>query len=143
MEPVRGNRWAVRTADARRTLGYGDNRAAAEALRQNEELLVAAAAAGAKPEQQGDKWIIAGPDQQPLATFDSESDARAIVEKYARDLARSRPRRRRGLDLVVGRHRRRRSRHLGRLEPRPPHAGSHFPPGHRPHVSKHSPVSAT
>ena len=84
LEPMRGNRWAVRTADARRTLGYARTRQQAERLRARYEKLIAASARPHALEESNGQWIVRDPDGgQPLATFDSRPGARAILEKYA------------------------------------------------------------
>jgi ABC-type branched-subunit amino acid transport system ATPase component len=101
LEPVRGNRWAVRTADGRRTLGYGQSREAADALRAREEKLVAAAARGETAQKRGDKWIVHGADGQALATFDTAADAAAIMDKYAAIAAEPAARRRDALVALV------------------------------------------
>ena len=104
LEAVRGNRWAVRTADARRTLGYGATRAEAESLAGEQEKLVEAAAAGVTATKQGDRWIIpSAVGDDPLATFDNEQDAQAQLDKY-RSIARDSATRRRDawIALVAG-----------------------------------------
>jgi ABC-type branched-subunit amino acid transport system ATPase component len=84
LEPVRGNRWAVLTADGRRTLGYGRTRDEADSLRMREESLVAAAARGVTARKHAGKWIVPGPDEgEALATFGTQADAEAVIEKYA------------------------------------------------------------
>jgi ABC-type branched-subunit amino acid transport system ATPase component len=90
LEPVRGGRFAVLTADGRQTLGYGETRDKAETLRdeltQLIDVSVRARRGGALDQYLGrrhGKWVIhdgaAGPD---LASFDAEADARAIMAKY-------------------------------------------------------------
>jgi ABC-type branched-subunit amino acid transport system ATPase component len=84
LEPMRAGRWAVRTADGRRTLGFARTRADAEKLRARFEKLIAASAGPAVLEESHGKWIVPDPDGgEPLATFDSRPDGRAILEKYA------------------------------------------------------------
>jgi ABC-type branched-subunit amino acid transport system ATPase component len=103
LESVRGNRWAVRTADGRRTLGYGQTREEAEQLRAHQEQLVDAAAISDPIVERGDQWIVPGPEKdQVLATFDSEGDARAVMEKYAAIASEPARRRRDALIALAG-----------------------------------------
>jgi ABC-type branched-subunit amino acid transport system ATPase component len=82
IDRVRGNRWALRTADGRRTLGFAANRAEAEQLRARQETLVDAAARGATLTEQQGHWQLRAPEGGALLTFDSETDGRAVLEKY-------------------------------------------------------------
>ena len=101
LEPVRGNRWAVRTADGRRTLGYGQTREDADILRSSEEKLISAAARGETPQQRNGKWVVAGDRPELLATFDTQADARAVMDKYAAIARESATRRRDALVALV------------------------------------------
>jgi ABC-type branched-subunit amino acid transport system ATPase component len=83
IDRVRGNRWALRTADGRRTLGYAPTEAEAEQLRARQETLVEAAAQGATLVEQDGRWLLRAPgSDEALATFENESDGQAVLEKY-------------------------------------------------------------
>ncbi len=107
LAPVRGGRWAVRTADDRRTLGYGDARQEAEQLRDRQQQLVDAAA-GAQVVAQDDRWqLVADDGQRVLETFDNEADAQATRAQYTAIAAAPVARRRDALiaallGLVIG-----------------------------------------
>jgi ABC-type branched-subunit amino acid transport system ATPase component len=84
IEAVRGGRFAVRTADGKQTLGYAATRDQAEALRARQNELVATVAAGTPLVEREGKWIVPGAEREaPLATFESEADAQAVLDKYA------------------------------------------------------------
>lgn len=87
LEPMRGNRWAVRTADARRTLAFAKSREEAEKLREHFNKLVDVGGkynegGGDIIRQAGDKWVLTD-NGVALDTFNSEADAQAILDKYA------------------------------------------------------------
>ncbi len=87
LEPMRGGRWAVRTADARRTLAFANSREEAESLREEFNKLVDAGrkvndGAGDLIRQEGGRWLLVD-DGQTLDTFDTKEDAEAILDKYA------------------------------------------------------------
>ncbi|MGD9721054.1 MAG: ABC transporter ATP-binding protein [Pirellulales bacterium] len=106
LEAVRGGRWAVRTADGRQTLGYGETRTQAEAIRANftQLIQVSDAARRSAPDdkylrQSNGKWVIRNRDDTAdLATFDTAADARAIMANYTAITAAAAARRR---DAVV------------------------------------------
>jgi branched-chain amino acid transport system ATP-binding protein len=103
LEPMRGNRWAVRTADGRQSLAYADTRDEAEVQRAKLEKLIAVAdQPGALAESAG-QWIV--PDPQggpPLATFDSQSDAETLLAKYSAIAREPHDRQRNALIALVG-----------------------------------------
>jgi ABC-type branched-subunit amino acid transport system ATPase component len=90
LEPMRGGRWAVRTADARRTLAFAKSREEAEQLREHFNKLVdvgrkydeGASEASDIIRREGDKWALTDGDVV-LDTFDSQESAEAILDKYA------------------------------------------------------------
>jgi len=84
LEKMRGDRWAVRTADGRRTLGYATSHDDAEAMRQRLTRLIAVADDPQRLVHRGDQWVV--PDEEgaePLAAFDSEEDGRVVLARYA------------------------------------------------------------
>lgn len=84
IDRVRGNRYALRSADGRRTLGYAATEAEAQQLRDRQEALVAAAAQDAAVAEHNGRWVWETPSGVIADTsFDTEADARAILEKYA------------------------------------------------------------
>jgi len=112
LERMHGNRWAVRTADSRRTLGYAKSLAEAESMRTRFEQLVAAAGSHLEINdviQQRDSAFVVrnADDTADLATFESRQAASALMEKYA-SIAREPAARRRQawwallLGMVVG-----------------------------------------
>jgi branched-chain amino acid transport system ATP-binding protein len=83
LDRIRGERWAVRTADGRRTLGYARALDEAEQMRDRFTQLIAAAGAGRTPSQRDGRWVLRDADDTlDLATFDSRQDADAIMDKY-------------------------------------------------------------
>ncbi len=87
LEPMRGNRWAVRTADARRTLAFAKSREEAEALREHFNKLVDAGrkyndGASDLIRQEGGKWLLTN-NGESLDSFSTQEDAQAILDKYA------------------------------------------------------------
>ncbi|MEX0679380.1 MAG: ABC transporter ATP-binding protein [Pirellulales bacterium] len=103
LEPMRGNRWAVRTADGRQTLGYSNTRAEAEQIQARLEKLIAASAGPGQLKESGGQWIVPDPGGgEPLATFDSRGDARAVLEKYAAIAAQPAALRRNAIVALVG-----------------------------------------
>ena len=103
LEPMRGKRWAVRTADGRQTLGYAPTREEAEAIRAQLEKLIAACALPEPLAQSAGKWIVSDPDgREPLAAFDSRQDADALVGKYAAIAREPLVRKRRALAALLG-----------------------------------------
>lgn len=83
LERVRGGRWAVRTADGLRTLGYAPDLEEAERLRDRQTALVAAAGRPEALSEGVNQWIIRDPaSEDTLAVFDSEADARAALDRY-------------------------------------------------------------
>ena len=112
LEPVRGGRWAVRTADGRQTLGYAKTNDEAQRLRVRFAKLVSvgdAATQGASDPivRHGGEWAIVA-SGQPLATFASQDDARTALAKYAAIAEEPRLRRRNALAGAGGRVSRRR-----------------------------------
>jgi branched-chain amino acid transport system ATP-binding protein len=84
LDRMRGNRWAVRTADGRRTLGYAKSQPEAEQMRLRFQSLIAAAVSPTSLVERNGKWVVRNAeDSQNLASFDSEADGRAVLDKYA------------------------------------------------------------
>ena len=86
LDRVRGGRWAVRSADGRRTLGYAKSRDEAEQMRSRFEKLIAAAGTAASRDaitQRDEKWVIVSANDEVLATLNDEADAQATLERYA------------------------------------------------------------
>jgi ABC-type branched-subunit amino acid transport system ATPase component len=83
LEPTRGGRFAVRTADGRKTLAFAGSREEAEALRASFEALIAASAEPDALKEFGGRWIVAAAGGRPLATFESREDGQAVVAEYA------------------------------------------------------------
>ncbi len=84
LERMRGNRWAVRTADGRLTLGFAQSRDEAQQSRARFEKLIARAGTHAAIEQRHGRWVVRDPDGgEDLATFAHIDDARAVMEKYS------------------------------------------------------------
>lgn len=86
LEPARGGRWAVRTADGRITLGYGNTREEAEKERAKFDKLVALGrsdleGAAELIRQRDGQWQLVTPGET-LGTFDTKADAQAILDKY-------------------------------------------------------------
>jgi ABC-type branched-subunit amino acid transport system ATPase component len=112
LEPLRGDRFAVRTADGRQTLAYAASRAEGEAQLDRLQELVAVA----HDESQGDpmrsttylvertgQWIIRNrADTQDLAAFESEPDARAALSRYAAIAGEAQARRRNAVLAWLG-----------------------------------------
>jgi branched-chain amino acid transport system ATP-binding protein len=90
LEPIRGGRWAIRTADARRTLAFAPNREEAEKLRERYEALIAAAEFertssqkdDSRISQQDGKWVIKNAAGNVLNTFDTEEDLQLALDRY-------------------------------------------------------------
>ncbi len=82
IDRIRGGRWAIRTADGRRTLGYATSQQEAERLREHYEHVVAASAGSGAIEPRDGKFALVD-DGQVLATFDSADDAAAARDRYA------------------------------------------------------------
>ena len=82
IDRIRGGRWAVRTADGRRTLGYAKTQEEAEHLREHFEQVVAASAGSGTIERRDAKYALVD-DGDVLATFDSDQDAAAARRRYA------------------------------------------------------------
>jgi ABC-type branched-subunit amino acid transport system ATPase component len=102
LERMRGNRWAVRTADARRTLGFSPSLEEARQMRGRfESLIVRAASPDALVKRDG-KWVIRNADDtSDLAVLESEEEGRAAFDKYAAIASESIARRRRALVALV------------------------------------------
>jgi len=111
LEPIRGGRWAVRTADARRTLAFAPNREEADKLRERYEGLIAAAQhertrsqndASYVSEQDG-KWVIKNSAGDVLDTYDSQEDLQLALDRYEGIYRESAARRRNAwLALLAG-----------------------------------------
>ncbi len=112
LERMRGDRWAVRTADGRRTLGYAKSHDEARQMQTRFEQLIAVAGSPAgSPDAirpRDGKFVVRNvEDTADLATFDSPQDALVILDKYAA-IAREPAARRRDallaflLGIVVG-----------------------------------------
>jgi branched-chain amino acid transport system ATP-binding protein len=100
LEQIRGKRWAVRTADGRRTLGFAPSRDEARQMQARFETLIALAGTRDALQQRDGRWVVPDPHGgEDLATFTSADDARAVMDKYA-DVA-SEPARRRRAALVA------------------------------------------
>jgi branched-chain amino acid transport system ATP-binding protein len=113
LEPIRGGRWAVRTADARRTLAFANTLEEAEKQRDEFETLIEIAhyerqrkakdAATQLVERDG-KWAIRDADNtKDLAEFESREDLEAVLDRYAGIYQESAARRRNAwLSLLAG-----------------------------------------
>jgi branched-chain amino acid transport system ATP-binding protein len=100
LDRMRGGRWAVRTPDGRRTLGYAKSQSEAEQMRSRFEKLIAVAASPTALVERDGKWVVRDADSsENLASFDTEQDAEAVLDKYAA-LARE-PAARRQIALVA------------------------------------------
>ncbi len=104
LERTRGNRWAVRTADGRRTLAYANSLEEAEQLRERFEAVIAAAASSGALRERDGKWVLRNRENTAdLLTYESEQDARAALDKFAAIAEEPAARRRRALlALVLG-----------------------------------------
>jgi len=109
LEPIRGGRWAVRTADARRTLAFANDRDEAEQLREHNEALIAAAEfersrkGDSRISQQAGKWVLKNPAGDVLDTFDTEEDLELALDRYHGIYRESAARRRNAwLALIAG-----------------------------------------
>lgn len=112
LEPLRGGRFAVRTADGRQTLAYTDTRAEGEAQLARLEELLAVARYEAQPgpmrsttylvERDGRWFVRDRSDMQDLAAFESEEDARAALARYAAIAHEGETRRRNALVALLG-----------------------------------------
>jgi ABC-type branched-subunit amino acid transport system ATPase component len=102
LDHMRGDRWAVRTADGRRTLGYARSLDEARTLRAGfDELIEASRVPDALVERDG-RWVVKSADgSRDLATYDSEFEARAIVDKYAAIAAEPAARRSRAVAALI------------------------------------------
>jgi branched-chain amino acid transport system ATP-binding protein len=101
LDRVRGQRWAVRTADARRTLGFAKTHEEAEAMRTRFEQLIATSSGDRVPlEMRDGQWAIVSGSGETLAAFDNEADAQATVQRYG-DIARESANRRIGALLAL------------------------------------------
>ncbi len=83
LDRVRGNRWAVRSSDGRRTLGFAPTEAEAETLKARQEQLIAAAAEPAALRQVDGQWVLRAADGEELGRYESLEVGQAVVEKYA------------------------------------------------------------
>ena len=84
LERVRGGRWAVRTADGRRTLGYGASLEEAELMRARFEKLITATQDPNSLGRRDGRWVIRETDSATdLATFDTGQDAQSSLERFA------------------------------------------------------------
>lgn len=100
LDRMRGGRWAVRTADGRRTLGYAASLEEAEQMRTHFADLIAAAASPESLQQRHGRWVLRNPDNTvDLLTFDSEEDAHVAHDKFA--TIASEPAARRRLAIVA------------------------------------------
>jgi branched-chain amino acid transport system ATP-binding protein len=100
LDRMRGGRWAVRTPDGRRTLGYAKSQSEAEQMRSRFEKLIEVAASPTALVERDGKWVVRDPDgSENLASFDTKQDAQAVLDKYA-TLARE-PAARRRIALVA------------------------------------------
>ena len=112
LEPIRGGRWAVRTADARRTLAFAPIAEEAEKLRGRYEALIAVAQAERSSKtaddtshisQDGDRWVIKNSAGTVLDTFDSKEDIALAFDRYHGIYRESAARRRNAwLALIAG-----------------------------------------
>jgi ABC-type branched-subunit amino acid transport system ATPase component len=111
LEPIRGGRWAIRTADARRTLAFAPNRAAAEKLRNRYEGLIAAARQerthgdgdSSLIAQQDGRWVIKNASGEVLDSFDNQEDLQLALDRYEGIYRESAARRRNAwLALMAG-----------------------------------------
>ena len=102
LERTRGNRWAVRTADARRTLGYANSLEEARQMRERFEAVIAAAASGDALRERDGKWVLRNRENtRDLLTYESQPDARAALDKYVAIAEEPAARRRRTLLALV------------------------------------------
>ncbi len=84
LDRVRGGRWAVRTADGRRTLGYAASLEDAEQMRAKFANVIAAATSPETLQERDGRWVLRNlDDTADLLSFDSEADARAARDKFA------------------------------------------------------------
>ncbi len=112
LETTRGGRWAVRTADGRRTLGFANTRAEAQQMQARFEELIAVARYERQPSnlrsttyivERNGTWVLRDrDDQQDLATFDSKEDLQAALDRYAGIYQESAARRRNAWLALVG-----------------------------------------
>ncbi len=104
VERMRGQRYAVRTADGRRTLGFAKSADEAQQMRERFERLIAASGVPDPLAQRDGRWAVRDPrGDEELAAFDSPDDGRAVLDKYAAIAAEAAARRHRALTgLVLG-----------------------------------------
>jgi ABC-type branched-subunit amino acid transport system ATPase component len=102
LDHLRGDRWAVRTANGRRTLGYAASIDEARQMRDRFNRLIALAVTPDAVREQGGKWVVLDPDSgAELASFDSAEDAQAVMDKYAAIAREPAARRRMALAMLV------------------------------------------
>lgn len=102
LERMRGNRWAVRTADGRRTLGYAASLEEARQMRGRFETLIVRAVSPYALDKRDGKWVLRDfEDTEDLAIYDSEGEARVTLDKYAAISRDAIVRRRRALVALV------------------------------------------
>jgi branched-chain amino acid transport system ATP-binding protein len=101
LDHLRGNRWAVRTADGRRTLGYAKSLEEARKMRERFDRLVDVAKRPDAVQERDGKWVVRDANGEDLATFDSRDDARAVMDKYASIAAEPAARRRMALAALL------------------------------------------
>ncbi len=108
LEPIRGGRWAIRTADARRTLAFAPNRAEAEKLRERYQELIAVAHYERKPNHLRsttyiDGLVLKSRAGKVLDRFDTEEDLQLALARYEGIYRESAARRRNAwLALIAG-----------------------------------------
>ncbi len=92
LEPIRGGRWAVRTADARRTLAFANRREEAETLRDRYEQLIAVAHYERMPkasrsttyiDERDGRWVLKSRvDGAVLDSFETREDLELALDRY-------------------------------------------------------------
>ncbi len=82
IEPVRGGRWALRTADGRRTIAFAESREDAWRSRIEQQAILDAIADGADLKERDGRWVIENDSLETLASYGSEADGRAVIDPY-------------------------------------------------------------
>jgi branched-chain amino acid transport system ATP-binding protein len=102
LDRIRGGRWAIRTADGRRTLGFAPTLEEAERMQDHFQALIAVAGSKDALRLHGDQWVVGDvASGTELATFAKEDDARAFLEKFAQIGREPLARRRRALVALL------------------------------------------
>ncbi len=101
IEPARGGRWAVRSADGRRTIAFAASRDEALKLRDEQQRLYDAVAAGAPLAETDGQWVVSDADGAQLARFATEAEAHAVIDSYRSTAAATSARRRDALVVLV------------------------------------------